>query len=116
MDPAGTSWDDGALLNAPPEGASRDEFDLAMAFAESQILDPSITWRARIRRSSARNRKKSGSQWIFRFPFTRYGPLDGNAMEVSDDAIEDEKQGLLFTAPIAVPNAKLQVDGKVPSL
>jgi hypothetical protein len=38
------------------------------------------------------------------FPFTRYGTLDGQVTEVSDDAIEDEKLGLLFTARIAVPN------------
>lgn len=31
--------DDGTLLNAPPEGATREEFDLAMAFAESQIFE-----------------------------------------------------------------------------
>ncbi len=47
------------------------------------------------------------------FPFTRYGTLDGAVTEVSDDAIEDEKLGLLFTARIAVPNAKLQVDDKM---
>ena len=40
------------------------------------------------------------------FPFTRYGTLDGEVTEVSDDAIEDEKQGLLFTARIAVPKRK----------
>lgn len=47
------------------------------------------------------------------FPFTRYGTLDGQVTEVSDDAIEDEKQGLLFTARIAVPDARLQVDDKI---
>jgi hemolysin D len=47
------------------------------------------------------------------FPFTRYGTLEGQVTEISDDAIEDEKQGLLFTARIAVPNAKLQVDDKL---
>jgi hemolysin D len=47
------------------------------------------------------------------FPFTRYGTLDGEVTEVSDDAIEDEKQGLLFTARIAVPNAKLLVEDKM---
>ncbi len=47
------------------------------------------------------------------FPFTRYDTLDGRVSEVSDDAIEDEKQALLFTARIAVPNAKLQVDDKL---
>jgi hemolysin D len=47
------------------------------------------------------------------FPFTRYGTLDGAVTEVSDDAIEDEKQGLLFTARIAVPNAKLLVEDKM---
>lgn len=47
------------------------------------------------------------------FPFTRYGTLDGTVTEVSDDAIEDEKLGLLFTARIAVPNARLQVDDKI---
>jgi hemolysin D len=47
------------------------------------------------------------------FPFTRYGTLDGAVTEVSDDAIEDEKLGLLFTARIAVPNAKLQVEDKM---
>ena len=47
------------------------------------------------------------------FPFTRYGTLDGEVTEVSDDAIEDEKLGLLFTARIAVPNAKLLVEDKM---
>jgi hemolysin D len=47
------------------------------------------------------------------FPFTRYGTLDGTVTEVSDDAVEDEKQGLLFTARIAVPNPKLRVDDKM---
>jgi hemolysin D len=47
------------------------------------------------------------------FPFTRYGTLDGTVTEVSDDAIEDEKLGLLFTARIAVPNPKLLVDDKM---
>jgi hemolysin D len=47
------------------------------------------------------------------FPFTRYGTLDGAVAEVSDDAIEDEKQGLLFTARIAVPDAKLLVEDKM---
>ena len=47
------------------------------------------------------------------FPFTRYGTLDGEVTEVSDDAIEDEKLGLLFTARIAVPNPKLLVDDKM---
>lgn len=47
------------------------------------------------------------------FPFTRYGTLEGRVTEVSDDAIEDEKQGLLFTARIAVPEARLQVDDKI---
>lgn len=47
------------------------------------------------------------------FPFTRYGTLDGTVTEVSDDAIEDEKLGLLFTARIAVPKARLQVDDKI---
>lgn len=47
------------------------------------------------------------------FPFTRYGTLDGKVTEVSDDAVEDEKQGLLFTARIAVPNPKLRVDDKM---
>lgn len=47
------------------------------------------------------------------FPFTRYGTLDGQVTEVSDDAIEDEKQGLLFTARVAVPDAKLRVDDRI---
>lgn len=47
------------------------------------------------------------------FPLTRYGTFDGEATEVSDDAIEDEKLGLLFTARIAVPSPKLRVEDKV---
>jgi hemolysin D len=47
------------------------------------------------------------------FPFTRYGTLDGKVTEVSDDAIEDEKLGLLFTARIGVPNPELLVDDKM---
>ncbi len=47
------------------------------------------------------------------FPFTRYGTLDGRVTEVSDDAIEDEKQGLMFAARVAVPEARLQVEDKI---
>lgn len=47
------------------------------------------------------------------FPFTRYGTLDGKVATVSRDAVQDEKRGLLFTARIAVPDARLQVDGKL---
>ena len=47
------------------------------------------------------------------FPFTRYGTLDGNVATISRDAVQDERRGLLFTARIVVPDAKLQVDGEV---
>ena len=46
------------------------------------------------------------------FPFTRYGTLGGTVIYVSNDAIPDEKRGLLFQARVKLDRAKLNVDGR----
>jgi membrane fusion protein, hemolysin D len=44
------------------------------------------------------------------FPFTRYGTLRGTVSYVSQDAVPDEKRGLLFQARIRLDKATLRVD------
>ncbi|WP_316199212.1 HlyD family type I secretion periplasmic adaptor subunit [Bradyrhizobium sp. SZCCHNS2002] len=44
------------------------------------------------------------------YPFTRYGVVDGVVKKLSLDAIQDEKQGLLYVARIGLSKATLQVE------
>lgn len=44
------------------------------------------------------------------FPYTKYGTLDAELIDISDDAIQDERLGLLFTARVALDRATLKVD------
>lgn len=50
------------------------------------------------------------------FPFTKYGTLPGQVMQVSSDAIQDEKRGLVYAARVKLDKATLQVDGKTVNL
>lgn len=44
------------------------------------------------------------------FPFTRYGTLAGTVSFVSNDAVPDEKRGLIFQARVKLDTAKLRVE------
>ncbi|MCI0997838.1 HlyD family type I secretion periplasmic adaptor subunit [Pseudomonas sp. ICMP22404] len=46
------------------------------------------------------------------FTFTKYGVLEGEVISVSDDAIEDERRGLLYSVRIRLPKAKVLVKGQ----
>jgi len=46
------------------------------------------------------------------FPFTKYGVIDGEITDVSADAIEDERLGLLFPLSASLAINKINVDGK----
>jgi hemolysin D len=46
------------------------------------------------------------------YPFTRYGVVDGVVKKLSLDAIQDEKQGLLYVARIGLAKATLKVEDK----
>ena len=46
------------------------------------------------------------------FPFTKYGTLHGTVMQVSGDAIQDEKRGLVYAARVKLERTTLNVDGK----
>ena len=46
------------------------------------------------------------------FPFTRYGTIAGEVLDVSSDAVQDEKLGLVFTARVRLAHDTLQVDGR----
>lgn len=50
------------------------------------------------------------------FPFTKYGTIPGQVMQVSSDAIQDEKRGLVYAARVKLDKATLQVDGKTVNL
>jgi len=45
------------------------------------------------------------------FPFTRYGTLQGRIASVSNDAISDEKRGLVYSARVTLDRAALEVGG-----
>lgn len=45
------------------------------------------------------------------FPYTRYGHLEGRVENVSHDAIQDEKLGLIYQARVALAKSSLVVDG-----
>ncbi|KAF7767601.1 membrane fusion protein LapC [Pseudoalteromonas citrea] len=47
------------------------------------------------------------------FPFTRYGIIEGEVLDVSTDAVEDEQLGLYFPVKVAINQQTIQVDGRV---
>ncbi|THF63212.1 HlyD family type I secretion periplasmic adaptor subunit [Pseudothauera rhizosphaerae] len=46
------------------------------------------------------------------FPFTKYGTLAGEVVDVSSDAIQDEKLGLVFAARVRLARDTLLVEGR----
>jgi len=46
------------------------------------------------------------------FPFTKYGIIDGEIIDISADAIEDEQLGLLFPLKASMQAQQINVDGK----
>jgi len=45
------------------------------------------------------------------FPFTRYGAVPGRLEQISSDAVQDEKQGLVYTARVTLDRATIRRDG-----
>ncbi|MDP2834388.1 MAG: HlyD family secretion protein [Pseudomonadota bacterium] len=50
------------------------------------------------------------------FNFTKYGTLRGTVTQVSGDAIQDEKRGLVYAARVKLDRTTLNVDGKIVNL
>lgn len=50
------------------------------------------------------------------FPYTKYGTIDGSLGVVSDDAVEDERRGLVYLARVRLARSTLAVDGKTVQL
>ena len=46
------------------------------------------------------------------FPFTRYGTVDGEVIDVSRDANKDDKLGLIYPVRVRLDAATIDVDGK----
>lgn len=46
------------------------------------------------------------------FPFTKYGVIDGEITDISADAIEDERLGLLFPLSASLATVRILVNGK----
>lgn len=47
------------------------------------------------------------------FPFTKYGTITGTIRNISGDAIQDEKLGLVFNARLDLKDNKIKADGQV---
>ena len=50
------------------------------------------------------------------FPFTKYGTIDARVIQVSNDAVSDEKRGLIFPARVNLERATIQVENKTVNL
>ena len=50
------------------------------------------------------------------FPFTRYGTIKGDVIDISDDAVNDEQLGLVYRARVAMEDASIDVDGRLVNL
>jgi hemolysin D len=46
------------------------------------------------------------------FPFTKYGTIDGEIVTLSDDAVQDERAGLIYPAQVFMQQSTLRVEGK----
>lgn len=46
------------------------------------------------------------------FQYTRYGLLEGVVNQVSGDAVEDERRGLIYATRIHLPRAYMKIDGQ----
>ncbi len=50
------------------------------------------------------------------FPFTKYGTIDAKVVSVSNDAVNDEKRGLIFPARVNLARATIPVENKIVNL
>lgn len=50
------------------------------------------------------------------FPFTKYGIIDAKVTHVSNDAVNDEKRGLIFPARVNLSRVTIQVENKTVNL
>ncbi len=50
------------------------------------------------------------------FPFTQYGTLRGKVLQVSGDAMQDEKRGLVYAARLKLERTSLQVEDRTVNL
>lgn len=46
------------------------------------------------------------------FPFTKYGVIEGKILDISNDAVPDEQQGLVYAARVLMNNSVIQVNEK----
>ncbi|MCQ8130255.1 HlyD family type I secretion periplasmic adaptor subunit [Methylomonas rivi] len=46
------------------------------------------------------------------FPYSKYGALHGAVLQVSTDAVNDEKRGLIYAAKVKLPRTTMQVENK----
>ena len=50
------------------------------------------------------------------FPFTKYGTIESKVIHVSNDAIQDEKRGLIYSTRVRLEKATMQVGDKLINL
>lgn len=46
------------------------------------------------------------------FPYTRYGMIEGQVTDLSNDAVQDKKQGLVFTAHVRLKMNQMRIDNR----
>lgn len=50
------------------------------------------------------------------FPYSKYGALHGAVLQVSTDAVNDEKRGLIYAAKVKLPRTSMRVESKTVNL
>jgi len=46
------------------------------------------------------------------FPFTRYGTIAGQVVDLSNDAVSDERRGLVYKMRVAMHRSEIDVNGR----
>jgi hemolysin D len=50
------------------------------------------------------------------FNFTKYGTIDGTILDISNDAFQDEKMGLIFKTRVGLKKEDMLIDGRTINL
>jgi len=50
------------------------------------------------------------------FPFTKYGVINGRVKMISNDAVEQEEVGLVYTTQVSMEDNTMKVNGKMVNL
>ena len=70
---------------------------------EAMVLNQDIGW--------VRGQQQAAVK-VEAFPFTRYGTLDAQVVDVNDDAVMNDQLGLVYAARVKLAQSRMRIDDK----